>query len=301
MKSADDIAAFIEGHGVGVKPLVAGKWHSLQIRPDPASGELLNIGVAFVDDSERVHLRLASDLSRLECLYDDRIDVASFERLSGLIQEAFNGAKFSDFRLAEFTPHALLTQGRYASGASINGILQRFYEDTVPLGRCRATDKVSRQPRARSITTETAQSKVINCLKQRMGNNVFRYLPDRYHVIKEANGAEHELRFPIRVPGQVAASIVSLWVKNDDRRQLRLTRAGLDLGMLNERSGGERLGLFVMRPSVGNGYSQSDVSDIDNEIDDAAWRLRRVANIEIDQGEDPEQLSERLQHWIEAA
>jgi len=71
--------------------------------------------------------------------------------------------------------------------------------------------------------------------------------------------------------------------------------------MIKTHAGNERLGLFVMRPMGGEGYSRSDLENIDGEIDEAAWQLRKVAQIEVEQAPDADSLSERLEGWIEAA
>lgn len=70
MTSIDSIANFVASQDRRERPMVTGHWHNLQIKPDLGSSEVLNVGVAFVDQAQNVHLKLARDLSRLSCLYD---------------------------------------------------------------------------------------------------------------------------------------------------------------------------------------------------------------------------------------
>lgn len=301
MKKPEEIASFIQHRGEGVRPAVTGRWHNLQIRPDLGSSELLNVGVAFVDDGDRVHLRMARDLSRLACLYDDRVDVHSFEQLSKLIEEAFNGVNLSALRLSDLSPHTSLSEGRYASGSSIGEILSTFYDATVPIGRQPSDAKNARKPRVRTISTQAARESVIERLLQRMGNRAVPYIARGPWLLREPGGEEHRLDLPIRAPGRLSASLISLWTKDQYRRRFHLAQAGLDLGTVQAQSPKERLGLFVMRPMEEEGYSQDELNEIDREIDEASWQLRKVANIEVEQGEDAEVLSGKLEEWLEVA
>jgi len=301
MKSIEDIAAFVAGHDKNGGVSVRGEWFNVQLTPDVAAGELLNVGVGFVDDSRRVHLRMARDLSRLRCLYDDRIDVGSFEELCDLIAQAYNGVPTSDFRLTSLTPHASQTMGRFASGTSISEILDRFYETTVTVGRGeQAAPTAHSRGRSKTITTEAAREMVLERLLERMGTRAAPYIARAPWVVRD-NGREHKIAVPIRDPGRLCASVVSLWTKNEYRRKFQLAQAGLDLDTVQAQAPGERLGLFVMRPMAEQGYTQSELEQIDNEIDDAAWQLRKNANIELEQGEDAEELSGKIESWLDAA
>ena len=92
MTSINSVAQYVASQDRREGTKIAGRWHNLQIKPDLGSSEILNVGVAFVDEARNVHLKLARDLSRLTCLYDDRVDVRSFERLCAVIEGAYNGS-----------------------------------------------------------------------------------------------------------------------------------------------------------------------------------------------------------------
>lgn len=302
MKSMKDIAAFVAGHGDNRDVAIAGRWHNLQLKPDLGSGELLNVGVAFVDQGNRVHLRMARDLSRLRCLYDDRVDVRSFEELCCVIEDAYNGTPWDDFQLSRLTSHASLGGGRYASGTSIGQILTSFYEATVPLGRAQAErSPAAHRGRARNIPTDVARDIVISRLIQRMGQRVVPYIARGPWVVRDESGREHRVEVPIRASGRLCASVISLWTKDPYRRKFQLAKAGLDLDTVQANAPGERLGLFVMRPMAEEGYSKSELDEIDDEIDEAAWQLRKLANIEVEQGEHADELAGKLETWLEAA
>lgn len=301
MTSIDSVAQFVASQDRREGAKIAGRWHNLQIKPDLGSSEILNVGVAFVDEARNVHLKLARDLSRLTCLYDDRIDVRSFERLCTVIEGAYNGSALDAFNLAELSPQASLSAGRYASGSSIGEILNTFFSATVPLAQPRMERATSvRQPRARSISTADAQQRVIEHLISRMGVRAVPYIAQTPWVVTE-DGRERKIDVPIRSAGRLCASVVSVWSKDEYRRKFQLAKAGLDLDTVQAHNPGERLGLFVMRPMEEQGYSKAELEDIDGEIDEAAWQLRKLANIEVEQGEDASELSGKLEDWLKAA
>lgn len=301
MKSLQDIAAFVASQDEKKGPAISGRWHNLQLKPDLGSGELLNFGVAFVDDGNRVHLKVARDLSRLTCFYDDRVDVPSFEHLCSLIADGFNGARLEDFCLSQLSVHAQLSEGRYASGASIGEILNGFYEATVPIGRPRIGQAPNAVARARTISTPAAREEVINRLLHRMGQRALPFIARDPWIVRDEAGVERKIDIPIRAPGRLSAAVISLWSKATYNRKFQLMKAGLDLDTIKTHAVNERLGLFVMRPMGGEGYSRSDLQDIDGEIDEAAWQLRKVARIEVEQAPDAESLSGLLETWLEVA
>lgn len=301
MNPIERIAAFVAQHDQRPPASVSGRWHNIQIKPDLGSGEVLNVGVAFVDDAARVHLKMARDLSRLACLYDERIDVRSFERLSALIEDAYSGVNLADFTLSALSGHAHISEGRFASGASINEILSQFYETTVPLGRPAVTPISQRGVRAKSVSTSTAQERVVKRLLERMGQRAVPFVARGPWIVVEPDGREHRIEVPIRAAGRLCASVVSVWSKNEYQRKFQLAKGGLDLDTVQAQAPGERLGLFVMRPMDEEGYSKAELDQIDLEIDEVAWQLRKTANIEVEQGEDAEDLSEKLEQWLEAA
>ncbi|RYE61262.1 MAG: hypothetical protein EOP20_00120 [Hyphomicrobiales bacterium] len=301
MTSIEKVAKFVAAKDSRGAPKATGQWHNLQIRPDLGSAELFNVGVAFVDESQNVHLKLARDLSRLTCLYDDRIDVGSFERLCALIENAYDGSPLQTFNLTALSPQASLSGGRYAAGSSVNEILNSFFQATVPLGLPKLdlgdTPTVSR---AQHLSTTLVQKRVIAQLIVRMGARAAPYIARAPWVVTE-EGRERKISVPIRAPGKLCASVVSVWTKDRYRRKYHLAEAGLDLDVVQHYAPEEKLGLFVMRPNEAQNYSTSELDQIDDEIDEAAWRLRKLASVKIETGGDANDLSGKLAAWIEAA
>jgi len=298
MNPSDEFASILMSRGASSAPVV-GRWHNLQLRPDLGSGEVLNIGVAFVDENDRVHLQLAHELPRLACLYDDRVDIQSFEKLCILIQGAYNGRAIEELNLAALSEHTSLSQGRYASGASVREILDRFFEATVPLARAYAPP--GRASRARIIATSTARSLVVQSLVDRMGARIAPFISRAPWTVSGEGEIPRRVEIPIRAPGVLSASVVSVWSKNTHQRKLQLASAGIDLEIIKKTAPDERLGLFVMRPNSEPGYSRRDLEAIDSEIDEARWRLKDMASIKIESEDTYEALSERLEEWVAAA
>lgn len=299
MNHADWIRNVVD-HPSASTATIAGQWHNIQLRPDMGAGDMLNVGVAFVDASHHVHLRMAHDLSRLTCLYDDAIDVASFEHLCSVVESAFNGVPVNSFHLSNLSPNAFMSDGRYASGESIEEILARLFEATVPVGRPRESDRQPRT-RAKSLSTEQVTKLVIDRLVERMGQRAIPFISGGLWTVHDRSGAERKIRLPIRRAGRICASVASVCTKDEYRRRFQLAKAGLDLDTVREHSGHERLGLLVLRPMTSDGYTESELQSIDNEIDDTAWQLRSVANIDVEASDDVDHLSETLQEWIEEA
>lgn len=299
MNHADLVRSVLEHASASPAP-IAGQWHNIQLRPDVGAGDTLNVGVAFVDAGNNVHLKMARDLSRLSCLYDDVIDIASFEKLCSVVEEGFNGVPAEAFQLNKLSPNALISEGRYASGTSIEEILARLFEATVPVARPKEADKQTRT-RSKSISTEQATKLIIERLVARMGQRAIPFVSAPTWTVRDPSGAERKIRIPVRRAGRMCASVVSVCTKDQYNRRFQLAKAGLDLDTVGKRSGGERLGLLVLRPMNADGYSESELLSIDNEIDDTAWQLRSVANIDVEANDDVETLTETLQGWLEDA
>ena len=300
MTSIEQLAEFVASRSNRRAANVSGHWHNLQIRPDLGSGEVLNVGVAFVDAAQIVHLKLADDLSRLTCLYDHRVDVASFERLCAVIQGAYDGSPLEAFNLNPLSNQTTLSAGRYAAGSSIQEILDSFFDATVPLAQPRSQPLFSKAQRAKVVSTADAQQRVIKELIIRMGARAVPFIAQSPWLVTE-EGRERKINVPFRAPGKLSATVVSVWTKDRYRRKYQLSEAGLDLDIVQSYAPDEKLGLFVMRPMVDQSYSSTELEEIDGEIDEAAWKLRKLANVSVETGSNAGEISGKLQDWLLAA
>lgn len=275
---------------------IRGHWFNIRVCPARASGEILNIGVGFIDDQGRLFTRLASDFGRLTCLFDDRVDTESFNRMASLIQAEFNGSAATPSKLLEVVPELLVSELKAASGSSVEKILANLFAATVTIGQPR----VDRTMRERGITTEQLRDEVVGALRKRHGAKIEGYIPRRPVIV--VDGKSRKVALTFRKEGRLAASLISIWHREHDRRKASLLEAALDLDVVQRHSSrNERLGLFVVRPmSTSEAFTQSELGQIDTEVDDVAWRLRDLApkRAVVEAASSPHEIASQVESWL---
>lgn len=108
-------------------PAMTGRWLNIRICPDLALGELLNVGVGFVDSySEKIHIRLVDRFDRFRLLYGEE-----FEHELRMMLRILGSTDLEDNREPPF-PNIRFSELKFAAGNSVEEILDRLFEVTVP-------------------------------------------------------------------------------------------------------------------------------------------------------------------------
>lgn len=110
-------------------PCLQGTWRNIRLIPDPGTGEILNVGVMFCDETGANHVRLLANFERLECLYGDRLDLEHLRFLFHVAQADWAKGSVP----CSPSPQLVLSEPKYASGDSVDEILEDLYGDTVTL------------------------------------------------------------------------------------------------------------------------------------------------------------------------
>ena len=246
---------------------IHGHWFSIQYRPNLIAGELLNVGVAFIDaDTKSARVKVLEDL--------DRFGVMFGERLESEIRFALRSvaACLEKGRIEPPSENIHFSEPRFASGKSIEEILDQLFVSTVRLLSF-ARESAS-APRV-FASNEKVRRQVFDSIRLQAGLNAERILAESpLYVIKEG-GREHTLDIPLR-GAEHLGSVVSAAYASRSTLENCLLRASVDLETASRIFHQDKLGLFVLRPSADDPVlGGKKLIEIDNVIDLLAWKLNK--------------------------
>ncbi|MEJ1267830.1 hypothetical protein WDV93_12850 [Pantoea ananatis] len=122
-----DFSSILEEHSN--KPVVSGEWFTIQWTPDIASGEKLNIGVAFREMSGESFVQVLDYYERIKCLYSQ----SAVYHLSLACEVAKEIALTNQISsVSNFFGVSFVSNG-YAQGESADDIISTIYSNIVPL------------------------------------------------------------------------------------------------------------------------------------------------------------------------
>lgn len=108
-------------------PAVTGRWFNIRVCPDLALGELLNVGVGFVDSSSgETYVRVAHRLDRVRLLYGKEFEEELRRMLRVIENTGLQHTTESPF------PNIRVSEQKFAAGTSFEEILGRLFDLTVP-------------------------------------------------------------------------------------------------------------------------------------------------------------------------
>lgn len=270
-------------------PPVSGQWFNIRIKPSLSTGELLNIGVGFYDKQGLLHGRVSKDLSRLSCLYDE-IDVASFEFLAEMIDAPLGGTPGVDLRDLRISNNIDFSPLKHAAGNSIDHILTSLFSETVSL--IPRAGKDEKLPRIEAPSARELEQQVFAHLRDRLGVASKDLIHEEPYVI----GADHRVNIPFRVQGKCAGTLANVSYKTPSTAELRLLHAAMSLHSLRQTLEGERLAVFVLRPTTDYGFTRDQVEKIDDVIDRNLPTLE-ASGVHVDSEASTEALADRIQDW----
>jgi hypothetical protein len=254
--------------------IIRGEWFNIRFCPDLATGELLNIGVGFVDESGRVYNRILNDFSRLRCLYDDRIDLEEIAFLAEIIGQLLDRTNFSAIEHLQPSPNIKFSQRKYAAGQGINSIIDRLYRDTVTLDWPRL-DKVTEKSRFKPHDNHTVRKDVFSKLRDLMGYDAEKLISkDSQYTIPDGD-IERKLDLPLRSDAaHLTGTIASAWYKDLYRAEHNILTAAMDLRTAKRFLDKDKFGLFILRPDLTSGLTESDLCKMEDAIDRSVWQLQ---------------------------
>ena len=235
---------------------IHGHWFSIQYRPSLIAGELLNVGVAFIDaGTKSARVKVLDDLES-EIRFALRSVVACLEK--GKIEPPSENIHFSE--------------PRFASGKSIDEILDQLFSSTVRLlSFARETSSVPRV----FAGNDKVRKQVFDSIRLQAGVNAERILAENPLYVTKEHGREHTLDIPLRGTEHLG-SVVSAAYTSRSTLENHLLRACIDLETASRIFQQDKLGLFVLRPSADDPVlGGKKLIEIDNVIDLLAWKLNK--------------------------
>jgi hypothetical protein len=264
------------------KPMVTGKWCTIRVHPDIVTGEVINIGVAFSAARGQPLFRLIPNARGFECLYGPH-GLEQYGFLLRAMQEHLAQAqKASD--ILPVSQQISLSPWRETAGNSALEIVEHLYARMVHIN-CNVADK----PKADSYSVSTAdfRTRVKATFAAEVTRQLFREDPV---VVKAPDGKAHYLDMPVWLekvgffPRFTYGTMVSCHYKSDVYRKAALGPAcqhmTVAIDHFAQHSGTGFL--IALRPPDGApGFSQSDFSAIENEIDDLTWPFQKSKQVRM--------------------
>ena len=262
----------------GAPSLVGGQWFTIRLMPDLVTGELFNVGVAFIDNSGNLHHRFIPNARPFQCLFGNK-GLDNFNFLLNTVKKRFHQNDTTTI----ISPHVSFTTSAYASGDSIPEIIDTLFDTMINL-RCVDEDLTELKDKS-SLGTEKLRQTIFGQLKKDMPQVYERIYRDSPVYISEASGSNGlYLDLPIwnsngnlhNAAPVCFGTIVSAAYKTKEHRGYHIEH-----GCLNVRNACEILGkknkggIFIFRPPVNNQFNEALNAQIDNEIDNAIYGLNK--------------------------
>lgn len=267
-------------------PKVAGQWFNIRFSPSAAGGELINIGVGYVDGAARqIHARLIENLEAFRTLFGE-----AFEEEVRFSLDVVRSA-MGRFVLESPLRTIAFSQLRYAAGDSAQDVLDRLFAATVSFAEARQSAVTRRENTQGNIAVRKS---VFDAIRLKAGLAAERIIPE--DPIYWA--AEGERRVPLDIPlrsNRLLGSVVSAGYRTKTPLENNLLRCSLDLETAARIFKQDRLGFFVMRPDAGASEGAGDPA-LDDFIDTTCWKLHKHG-IHVGVEATPERLAEDILDW----
>lgn len=272
----------------GAPSKVKGEWFNIRFIPDLFSGERYNIGVCFIDNEEKRHIKMLDEKSRIGCLFD-QVASQNINFLISVVEESIE--KSIDVIPSD---QVIYSEKKYISGDSVEEILEYLFDETVPLGR---KQDVRVHEQGEQISRETLRERMYDVIRGRVGILAERLIPQSRIIELMIDGVTHGVDIPFQGKG-LLGGVESAVYKSDMGVKLKLLDAAMDLETAATIHTNDKLGMFILRAGEGGNLPSKSVSKIDNVIDDIAWRLKK-RSVHVDVEEDINTLSDRAIDWAD--
>lgn len=270
-------------------PPVTGHWFNIRICPDLALGELLNVGVGYIDSAtQQIYTKVIDRFDRFRSLYgegfEDEIRVMlriAQNTITGTSRESPSpNIRFSDFK--------------FAAGSSVDDILERLYEATIEVVSPVAT--MEAEAREATAGNDVVRKSVFDELKRIAGLSAEKILAAQPLYMVTENERSHALDIPLRGVSHLG-SVVSAKYKTMQVIETNLLRASVDLETASRLFKQDHVGLFVLRPRLDPiAFTENRLTQIDNVIDTIGWKLHKQG-VHVAVDEEPSVLAQDIVEW----
>ncbi len=243
----------------------SGNWYQFQWTPDITTGESLNIGVGFKEQSGEFSLLMLDYYERINCFYGKDMQF-QLELACNVARELVFKKDLSE--TSKLTPQIQLIKKGFAQGKNTSDILNNLYKNTVPLGK-----KVRKV--ATNRFSSTSRDAVYNSLKESLKLNLeldysFHVPENPYKTISEDNVIQN-LFLPYKKEDGVA-TLVSTAYSDIQRVKCNLFDGYRDIDIASNQLNTKQNAVFLMLPD--NNLKRETQIEIENELDKFIWLLK---------------------------
>jgi len=271
----------------------SGFWYKVVLTPDLRSGDRFCVGVILQDRMELLHHRFMAHFDRLRCLYGDEIE----EHTRFLLQVLRNHLTDGNSLSAMPSVNLHIEGPFYASGNSIDDILNKLYDAVIPIGKAPISRELRQESAFQAVTNQKARTLVYEQLDQLIGlEKTHNLIPKVDFIEIKTPKGKCRLDIPLR-PLNHYGSIVSACYKSTDSIQKQLLKAQLDLNAAMRTHPVNRcLGLFILRPNAQMRLTASELQAADDALDEVLWKMSSERYL-IEADDDPKQLAKQVADW----
>jgi len=244
---------------------VSGNWYQFQWTPDITTGETLNIGVGFKEQSSEFSVQMLDYYDRINCFYGKEMQF-QLELACNVARELALKKNLTD--LSKLTPQIRLTKKGFAQGKNTSEILKNLYKNTVPLGK-----KVRKV--ATSRFSSTSRDTVYNSLKDKLKLKLdidysFHVPANPYQTVSDSN-VINNLFLPYKKKNGVA-TLVSSAYSDIQRVKCNLFDGYRDVDIASNHLNTKGNAVFLMLPD--DSLKRETKIEIENELDKFIWLLK---------------------------
>lgn len=272
-------------------PAIAGRWAPIRLLPDVVTGEVLNVGVAFVDQNERMSVRILDSARPLKCLFGAG-SIDNFALLLGATRDTLERRQ----RLISPSTHITFGPLTYAAGGSVEEVVDRLYSAIVTLARCEEENAAAPE-RIPTLRVAEVRRQVFDALEKRspaLAKEIIRREP------VELRSAQGVVRFdlPLRRRG-LFGTITSARYQAQQAINRVMDGAFVDMMLARQYVEAEDRGaIFVLRSERDSPTSEEHQQLVDGEIE----RVRAAGtpdHISVREGYSPLELAREIEEAVE--
>jgi len=230
--------------------------------PNPSTGELLNIGVVFVDSAGVNHVRMLDYFDRLKCLYNSK-----FANEAKFLVDVTKEALLAHVELP--ASNVVLSEQKFASGESPEKVIGELYSATVPLGASRRAERIA-DARPIAVSTDSVREVVLNELKRISGFKADRIINSEPTMQVVDGDRVYYLDIPLQTFSAMG-TIVSTQSQSLGRAELSLHRADTDLQIARKVYQRDALFMYVVRSRVAENLDR-----FDSLLDEFTWKFSKM-------------------------
>ena len=261
----------------------AGRAFIVQVEPDLAARERINVGACVVAPDGRRMARFVSDMRRLEHLYGREVA----ELIEVLTDFARAAALSGD---SPGSPSVFFGDPQPFFDLPADQYLDALYARMVPAGApMRDARDVPEEPRS----TDVLWRDVGNVIKMRLPQRADDILANTPWTEVDTRRGRRQVCVPLQPQGG-AGGLESAYF-SPAVTERKLMRALLDVEAASEAKRLDRMGLFIARPR--RARRDDDLRAIDRAIDYVASRVPRTCRVEVEV--DVEVLADHIIDWAD--